>query len=133
MSGSSVSSAGDVNGDGLDDIIFGAPSANYGEESYVVFGFQTENIDGTSNDDKLVGTSSNDTINGLAGDDKLTGGGGRDTFVINAGDGIDTITDFGGVGRGINPPQRVIDEIDIIQFSGKGLYREQPGSQPEPN
>jgi hypothetical protein len=40
QSGFSVSSLGDVNGDGLDDLIVGAPSAN-GEdsgESYVVFG-----------------------------------------------------------------------------------------------
>jgi hypothetical protein len=42
-SGSSVSSAGDVNGDGFDDIIIGAPSSyyngqDYAGESYVVFG-----------------------------------------------------------------------------------------------
>jgi hypothetical protein len=42
-SGSSVSAAGDVNGDGVDDVIIGAASANpngnsYAGESYVVFG-----------------------------------------------------------------------------------------------
>jgi len=40
LSGTSVSSAGDVNGDGIDDLIIGAPDAsnsNFGE-SYVVFG-----------------------------------------------------------------------------------------------
>jgi Ca2+-binding RTX toxin-like protein len=42
-SGSAVSSAGDVNGDGFDDVIIGAPSADPGGrnaagESYVVFG-----------------------------------------------------------------------------------------------
>jgi hypothetical protein len=54
-SGSSVSSAGDVNGDGIDDIIIGAPSAsNNAGQSYVVFGsksgfpqiFNLVNLDG---------------------------------------------------------------------------------------
>ena len=45
MSGWSVSSAGDVNGDGFDDLIVGAPSADASGnakadagESYVIFG-----------------------------------------------------------------------------------------------
>ncbi|MBE9101774.1 hypothetical protein [Vacuolonema iberomarrocanum] len=42
VSGVSVSGAGDINGDGIDDLIIGAPGAdpngNYSGESYVVFG-----------------------------------------------------------------------------------------------
>ena len=38
FSGRSVSSAGDVNGDGFDDLIIGAYRADYTGESYVVFG-----------------------------------------------------------------------------------------------
>jgi hypothetical protein len=37
-SGSSVSAAGDVNGDGVDDLTIGAPFAEPAGESYVVFG-----------------------------------------------------------------------------------------------
>jgi hypothetical protein len=37
-SGVSVSSAGDLNDDGLDDLIIGAPEAGAGGQSYVVFG-----------------------------------------------------------------------------------------------
>ena len=48
-SGRSVSGAGDINGDGVDDLIIGADSAypnGLGNEgaSYVVFGFQEEVI-----------------------------------------------------------------------------------------
>ncbi len=38
QSGRSVSGAGDVNGDGLADVIVGARFAGYAGESYVVFG-----------------------------------------------------------------------------------------------
>jgi len=42
FSGSSVSNAGDVNGDGFDDVIVGAlgtdPNGDYSGSSYVVFG-----------------------------------------------------------------------------------------------
>jgi VCBS repeat-containing protein len=44
-SGFSVSSAGDINGDGIDDLIIGAfsanPNGNYSGQSYVVFGSRT--------------------------------------------------------------------------------------------
>ncbi|MCC5602389.1 beta strand repeat-containing protein [Nostoc favosum] len=43
-SGSSVSSAGDINGDGLDDLIIGAFRASNAGESYVIFGFTTTTV-----------------------------------------------------------------------------------------
>ncbi|MEH1890633.1 MAG: hypothetical protein V7K92_14645 [Nostoc sp.] len=89
------------------------------------------NIIGTKANDTLQGTNSDDTINGKAGNDiitgyegkdTLTGGGGNDTFVFeNTGYGTDTITDFSGVGKEINPTPAVIGEIDTIKFLGAGL------------
>ncbi|WP_445632480.1 Hemolysin-type calcium-binding region [Nostoc sp. DSM 114161] len=79
------------------------------------------NIIGTDYYETLLGTKSADTISGKLGDDILTGGGGKDKFVYNLGDGIDTITDFGGVGKGTNPTAGVIAEVDTIKFIGEGL------------
>ncbi|MEH2274804.1 MAG: calcium-binding protein [Nostoc sp.] len=88
------------------------------------------NIIGTNANDTLQGTNSHDTINGKAGNDTitgyegkdtLTGGGGNDTFVFNVGDRTDTIADFSGVGKKINPTPAVISEIDTIKFLGAGL------------
>lgn len=34
--------------------------------------------------------------------DTLTGGGGRDRFIYSLGDGTNTITDFGGIGKSLS-------------------------------
>ena len=109
-SGSSVSSAGDVNGDGLDDLIVGAYGADpsgksYAGKSYVLFGkTDTSAIDlvnlggdskyaidylGDKNANTLTGTSKDEIFVAGAGDDTLTGNGGMDVF--NAGLGKDSI------------------------------------------
>ncbi|MEH2182746.1 MAG: calcium-binding protein [Nostoc sp.] len=79
------------------------------------------NIIGTSGYDLLEGGTGNDTLTGGTGNDSLTGGGGQDKFVYNMGDDTDTITDFGGIGKGINPTAAVIAEVDTIKFQGAGL------------
>ena len=108
-SGSSVSSAGDVNGDGLDDLIVGAYGANpngiNSGKSYIIFGkTDTNAIDlaklggdskyaidylGDKNANTLTGTSSDEIFVAGAGNDTLTGNGGMDVF--NAGLGSDDI------------------------------------------
>ncbi len=108
--GISVSTAGDVNGDGLDDLIVGAHGARLSTieagKSYVIFGkTDTDAIDltqlsgdlqyaidylGDENANTLTGTSGNEIFVAGAGDDTLIGNGGMDVF--NAGAGNDTIT-----------------------------------------
>lgn len=54
-----------------------------------------DTIYGEAGDDTIGGEVGNDLIIGGEGADVLTGGEGDDEFVYNAGDGADTITDFG--------------------------------------
>jgi hypothetical protein len=99
--GSSVASAGDVNGDGFSDLIVGAPTSNsngtYSGSSYVVFGRAPDTAVvrvGTEASQTLAGGAFDDTLSGLGGDDKLFGNKGVDTLV--GGDGNDALR--GGVG-----------------------------------
>jgi len=101
-SGMSVSGAGDVNGDGLDDLIVGAPGVNTSPgvmtgAAYVVLGRLPDaavNRTGTDASQNLVGGDFNDTLNGLGGNDHLFGHGGNDA--LNGGAGHDTM--IGGPG-----------------------------------
>ena len=116
-SGRSVSGAGDVNGDGFDDLIIGAeraaPNGNaFAGESYVVFG--RPNTPSPDDDNILLGGSrvakrpdndgvdillagdppADDVVDALAGDDLVGAGGGNDTVAGKAGN--DTL--FGEAG-----------------------------------
>ena len=101
-SGTSVSSAGDINGDGLSDLLIGATSGRPGGrttagQTYVVFGGEqfasTVDYLGDTSANSLVGTASsetfaagagNDTLTGNGGTDVMYGGAGNDVFVLNA-------------------------------------------------
>jgi hypothetical protein len=91
--GRSVSAAGDVNGDGFDDLIIGAHfgDPNFSGATYVVFGFNTGAVDfmGTTGNDVLTGTASGEVFSAGLGNDTLAGGGGAD--VIRGGAGGDRI------------------------------------------
>jgi Ca2+-binding RTX toxin-like protein len=88
-----------VYGDAGNDIIEGGQGADnlFGGDGDDVIsgavGFDT--LFGGIGDDELNGNAGNDVLNGGLGDDLLRGGTGADTFEFLAGDGHDTIRDFG--------------------------------------
>jgi hypothetical protein len=94
--GYSVSSAGDVNGDGFDDILIGAPS-DFGNSfrpgrSYVLFGRDftgASPLTGDAGNNVLAGDEEANQILGGVGDDVLLGAGGAD--VLLGGQGNDAI------------------------------------------
>ncbi len=98
LMGQNVSGAGDVNGDGLLDLIVAAPwcglaGDRYVGRSYVIFGstqgaFAPSDFTrvGNGGDEKLWGTSADDGLAGGAGNDTLVGNGGADVLVGGPGD-----------------------------------------------
>lgn len=116
FSGNAVSSAGDVNGDGFDDLIIGAPLADpngnqSGGESYVVFGrdggfgasLDLSNLDGSNGfvvngidegDRSGVSISGAGDINGDGVDDLIIGADSADP---NGGDSGESYVVFGRV------------------------------------
>lgn len=95
--GQAVTGNVDVNGDGIDDIIVGAPDATSlpgtvsevrAGRTYVIYGRDEGTMFGTQGPDNLVGTGNADRIFGLAGADDIAGGNGRDMIVGGAGDDV---------------------------------------------
>ena len=103
-SGKSVASAGDLNGDGFDDLIVGATRAYAADnakegagESYVIFGRDFTGAvtqAGTTAADTLTGTGSADVIVGGLGADTLIGNGGADAIEGGAGDDRIEVSDL---------------------------------------
>ncbi len=139
LSGASVSSAGDINGDGLADLLVGAIAANgTAGRSYVIFGSATDLQRGMTAVDRM-GTPGNDTLTGTAAAETFIGGSGNDTIngngadVIYAGQGDDVITVNASMvtglassfGRGSNSQQLArVDGgggIDTLKLSGSGI------------
>jgi len=142
LSGESVSAAGDVNGDGLADLIVGAPNWNFSSSSftghsYVIFGgttgaFVQTAVDqlGSTGDDNLSDGGAAQTLVGNTGNDTLAAtnasvlyaGAGNDTFVIESAM-VTALSSSLGAGGNIGQLARIDGGtgIDTIVLSGIGL------------
>ena len=143
VSGYSVSSAGDVNGDGYDDLIIGAYEASraggqiYAGETYVVYGGATgtESIvpvmaQGTGSADSFTGNAGADTFTDIAADDVVRGGAGDDRISVTSpdfahldgGTGTDTLVlDGSGLSLDLTGAGTAgVDSVEILDLSGTG-------------
>ncbi|MSR15972.1 MAG: hypothetical protein EXR86_15775 [Gammaproteobacteria bacterium] len=147
--GNTVSSGGDINGDGFDDIVVGVRRTNLDDHAhfesgaaYVLYGGDfSKSVDklGSTGNDRLGGTNGADVLNGGRGNDLLIGGGGSDVLIggagndelrfdlfdrmVNGGGGRDT-AHLMGAGKLIDmtgaTPYHAFKSIEIIDLTGFG-------------
>ena len=141
-SGRSVSSAGDVNGDGYDDLIIGAPSADPNGnsdagETYVIYGGATgtesltpvtaqgtaaaDNFTGNAGADSFTAIATNDVVRGGAGDDRISVTA-LDFVAIDGGTGQDTLVlDGAGLSLDLTGAGHAgVDSVEVFDLSGTG-------------
>jgi Ca2+-binding RTX toxin-like protein len=93
-----------IQGTEADDRVFGTPYADtlkgWAGNDYLSAGNGNDTLLGGSGDDYLLGSGGDDILNGGEGNDTLRGGQQNDIFIINPGDGQDTIQAFNSIGNG---------------------------------
>ena len=130
-SGTSVSAAGDVNGDGFDDVIVGANHEDPNDiggsgASYVIFGGQgTSATVGTENAETLTGNSDANQIVAGRGDDILVGNGGADVLRGGGGNDILAISDanFASLNGGLGTDTLRLDAAINLDLTAIGNTR----------
>jgi len=139
---SHVSAAGDVNGDGFDDLLVAAPGAGTGGQAYVLYGGDfngvttqigseiAESLTGTAAAERFVAGGGDDTVVGGGGADALNGGEGNDLLavasleflLVDGGHGTDTLR-LDGAGRNLDLTalaDNVLRSIEHIDIDGSG-------------
>ncbi len=95
--GWAVHGSGDVDGDGFDDLILGAPDvASDAGAGYVGYGGNYGGYDrlgSSAGPDTIEGTPAAETLVGGVGDDTLISGGGADVIAGGAGDDVIVLVD----------------------------------------
>jgi len=118
--GFNVSSAGDINNDGFDDIMISSPFAILGGSNHIIYGgvfggnLKPVKTSGNVTGETFYGGAGNDILDGNGGADKFMSGAGNDT--IRIGDGTPALIRAGTGGR-----DKVVIEGGDVTFDARNF------------
>lgn len=129
---------GDVNNDGIDDIIVSAIDGDDGGtnagEITVIYGSRLfgaingtasgETLTGTAANDAIVGGAGNDVLDGGTGADLLRGGADSDIYVVdNAGDVVEELANEGNDRVETDLASYTLpDNVEDLEYTGAGTF-----------